>query len=85
MNNQLPAAEALAKGHAEAARALELDEQLAEAHASLGMIRHRTEYDWAGAERSFKRALTLNPGYPEGLVRYGELLYLSGRVDDGWR
>jgi hypothetical protein len=83
MNSQLPAAEALAKGHAEAARALELDEQLAEAHASLGMIRHRTEYDWAGAERSFKRAVTPNPGYPEGLVRYGELLYLSGRVEDG--
>ena len=81
MNNQLPAAEALAKGHAEAARALELDDQLAEAHASLGMMRHRTEYDWAGAERSFKRAVSLNPGYPEGLVRYGELLYLSGRVD----
>jgi TolB-like protein/tetratricopeptide (TPR) repeat protein len=83
LNGTLPLAEGLAKGHAEIARALELDEHLADAHVSLAMIRHRTEYDWAGAERSFKRALASNPGHPEGLVRYGELLYLSGRVEDG--
>jgi tetratricopeptide (TPR) repeat protein len=64
-------------------RALELDDQLAEAHVSLALMRHRTEYDWPGAERSFKQALVANPGYAEGLVRYGEWLYLSGRVDQG--
>ena len=42
-NGQLRAADALARGHAALSRALELDSQLAEAHVSLALIRHRTE------------------------------------------
>lgn len=80
---QLSADEALAKGHAEIDGALDLDENLADAHVSLAMIRHRTEYDWPAAEHSFQRALVLAPGHAEGLLRYGEWLYLSGRVDEG--
>ena len=45
---------------AAASRALELDEGLAEAHAALGAEKAGFEYDWAGAEQEFKRAIELN-------------------------
>jgi len=56
----LPPREAIPKARAAAIRALELDETLAEAHASLGVIK---AYDWDGprAEKEFKRAIELNP------------------------
>jgi len=44
-----------------AARALELDPTLAEAHASLGAVRHFLEWDWAGALECYSRALELDP------------------------
>ena len=43
------------------AKALELDGALAEAHAAQGEFKLFIEWDWAGAERAFKRALELNP------------------------
>jgi len=46
-----------------AEQALELDSDLAEAHTSLGLIKVLQDWDLAGAERSFRRALELNPGY----------------------
>jgi TolB-like protein/DNA-binding winged helix-turn-helix (wHTH) protein/Flp pilus assembly protein TadD len=46
---------------AAAARALDLDDNLAEAHAALGAEKAAFEYDWPGAEFQFKRALELNP------------------------
>jgi TolB-like protein/Flp pilus assembly protein TadD len=46
-----------------AAKALELDETLAEAHASLGYA-EGYEWDWSGAEREFQRAIALDPSYP---------------------
>jgi len=48
------------KARAAASRALELDEGLAEAHAALGAEKAGFEYDWAGAEQEFKRAIELN-------------------------
>ena len=58
------------KAKAAASRALELDDDLAEAHAALGAEKADFEYDWAGAEQEFKRALELNPNYAEGHFRY---------------
>jgi serine/threonine protein kinase len=55
-----PPDEVLPKAKAAAARALEIDETVAEAHTALGHIR-QTERDWAGAERAFRRAIELNP------------------------
>ncbi len=63
------------KAKAAAARALELDGELAEAHAALGAEKADFEYDWPGAEREFKRAIELNPNYAEAHFRYA-LSYL---------
>ena len=59
----LSSREAMPLAKASALRALELDENLAEAHAALAVIRMLFEWDWAGAEASFRRAIELNPGY----------------------
>ena len=58
------------KGKAAASRALELDDDLAEAHAAVGAEEGDFEYDWQGAEQEFKRALELNPNYAEAHFRY---------------
>ena len=58
------------KAKAAASRALELDEDLAEAHAALGAEKADFEYDWQGAEQEFKRAIELNPNYAEARFRY---------------
>ncbi|HEX4945853.1 MAG TPA: protein kinase [Blastocatellia bacterium] len=57
-------ADAMPRAKAAALRALELDDQLAEAHLSLVLVRGFFEYDWAGAEQSLRRSLELNPAYP---------------------
>ena len=51
-------------------RALELDDSLATAHATLGVFRGAFEYDWAAAEREFHRALELGPASPAVHSRY---------------
>jgi TolB-like protein/DNA-binding winged helix-turn-helix (wHTH) protein len=53
-----------------ASRALELDDDLAEAHAALGAEKADFEYDLPGAEREFKRAIELNPNYADAHFRY---------------
>jgi hypothetical protein len=42
-------------------KALELDDTLAEAHASLANIKFSNDWDWQGAEKEFQRAIALNP------------------------
>jgi len=70
------------KAKAAAARALELDETLAESHASLGLLKLSYDWDWPGAEKEFRRALELNPSLVE--AHLGEANYLAslGRFDD---
>ncbi|MFM9904805.1 MAG: tetratricopeptide repeat protein [Pyrinomonadaceae bacterium] len=65
-----------------ALKALELDPNLAEAHTSLAKILFDYEYDFAGAERSFKRAIELNPNYASARQWYSELLSVSNRNDE---
>ncbi len=48
-------------------RALALNPNLAEAHAQIGRIQHQVDYDWAGANASFQRAVALEPANPENL------------------
>jgi TolB-like protein/Tfp pilus assembly protein PilF len=74
--------EATAKARAAAEKALQLDDSLAEAHTSLGMIKLSYDWDWAGAEHEFKRAMELNPGYPLAYVMYGQYLSMVGRHTD---
>jgi len=79
--NVLPAREVLPKLQNAAAKALELDNSLAEAHTSLAWAAFHL-WDWAGAEREFKRALELNPAYPEAHQWYGEYLTAEGRFEE---
>ena len=74
--------EATANARAAATRALELDDSLAEAHASLGSIKLLYDWDWTGAETEFKRAMELDPGYADAYVGYGEYLTLVGRLPE---
>ena len=60
-----------------AQKALALDDDLAEAHASLANVFQTYEYDWANAEKEYKRALELNPNYASAHHWYGELLSLE--------
>jgi tetratricopeptide (TPR) repeat protein len=64
------------------AKALELDSALAEAHAAQGEFKLFIEWDWAGAERAFKRALELNPNEPLSQLLYPDLLMLKGQTDE---
>jgi len=79
--NVLPAREVLPKVRSAAAKSLELDEAGAEAHTSLAWARFH-EWDWAGAEKEFKRAIELNPNYPTAHSWYGEYLMVKGRFDE---
>ena len=74
--------EATANSRAAATRALELDDSLAQAHASLGSIKLLYDWNWTGAETEFKRAMELDPGYSEAYVGYGEYLTLVGRLPE---
>jgi len=60
---EIAPADAFPKAKAAALKALEIDDSLAEAHNSLGFVKHRYEWDWPGAEKEFRRALELNPNY----------------------
>ncbi len=74
-------AEALPKAYAAARKAVEIDPQSAEAHASLGLVlSHR--WDWAGAEAEFRRALELDPQYANAHHWYGDYLSIKGRHDE---
>jgi TolB-like protein/tetratricopeptide (TPR) repeat protein len=59
----LPPKEAFPRAKALASKALEIDETLAEAHTSLAFALSSFYWDWAGAEREFKRAIELNSNY----------------------
>jgi TolB-like protein/DNA-binding winged helix-turn-helix (wHTH) protein/Flp pilus assembly protein TadD len=74
-------AEALPKANAAALKAIEIDPQSAEAHASLGLALNHA-WDWAGAEAEFKHALQLDPIYANAHHWYGDNLSDTGRHDE---
>ena len=74
-------AEVLPKAYAAAQKAVEIDPQSAEAHASLALVLEH-KWDWAGAEVEFKRALALNPQYANAHHWYGDYLSIQGRHDE---
>ena len=79
----IPPNEGFPKARAAALKALELDETSAQAHLALAAIKTYHDWDWAGAEREFKRALELNPSLPEAHAHYGWYLLLFARTDEG--
>jgi TolB-like protein/DNA-binding winged helix-turn-helix (wHTH) protein/Flp pilus assembly protein TadD len=64
-------------------KALELDNELGEAHASLAHIKVQYERDLPGAEREYQKALALSPDYAVAHMLYGLFLAGSGRLEDG--
>jgi TolB-like protein/DNA-binding winged helix-turn-helix (wHTH) protein/Flp pilus assembly protein TadD len=74
-------AEALPKANAAALKAIEIDPQSAEAHASLGLVLTH-QWDWAEAETEFKQALRLDPRYANAHHWYGDYLSIMGRHDE---
>ena len=78
----IASAEAFPRSKAAAQRALELDDQLAEAHASLGFVRRFWDWDWSGSEIAFRRALELAPSYSTAHRWYGHLFTGLGRHDE---
>jgi TolB-like protein len=77
-----PSQDVLPKARDAALRALELDDQLAEAHASLAAVKVDYEWDWRGAEQELRRAIELNPGYVTAHQWYAELLAEEGRSSE---
>lgn len=74
--------EVLPKAKEAALKAVEIDNDLAEAHSSLGLLRVYYDHDWAAAEREFNRALELNPDLTLAHQRFGTYLKIMGRFDE---
>lgn len=77
----LPPRETMAKAKAAATRALELDDNLAEAHTALGRILMMYEWNWPATEKEFRRAIELNPNDPVAHHMYSHYLMAMGRVE----
>ena len=78
----LPRQQTIANAKKFAARAIELDENQAEAHASLAYVKFRIDWDWKGAEVEFKKALALKPGYARAHEWYALYLAIMRRLDE---
>ena len=76
-------ADVMVKAKEEAVRALEMDETIAEAHASLGLVRYWYDWDFGGGEQSYRRAIELNPADPIPRAYLGVLLGETGRPAEG--
>jgi DNA-binding winged helix-turn-helix (wHTH) protein/TolB-like protein/Tfp pilus assembly protein PilF len=78
----LPKAEAIPKAKEAAMKALQLDDSLAEAHVASARIMSYYDWDWAGAEREFKRAIELNTNSGDAHREYAAYLTNVGRSDE---
>jgi serine/threonine-protein kinase len=83
-----PVAEGMRRAKVEALKAIALDETLAEAHTSLAWVTFIYDWDWAAADREFRRAIELNPRYATARQWYSWLLMAMGRTEqslaEGW-
>ena len=78
----LPPHEAFPQAKAASVKAIEIDPSMAEAHASLGVVKFQYDWDWPGAEQEFKETLRLNPNYGSGHHYYADFLKALGRFDE---
>ncbi len=74
--------DAFPKAKAAATRALELDDSLTEAHASLAFVTFFYDWNWPAAEESFRRAIALNLNYATAHHWYGWFLTMRGRFEE---
>jgi eukaryotic-like serine/threonine-protein kinase len=75
--------EAMPKAKAYAQKALDLDDNIAEAHVSMGLVNLWYEWNWDAGREQFERAVALDPDYSLAHLEYGNFLTASGRVDEG--
>ena len=75
--------DAFPRAKAAVTKALALDDNLSEAHTSLAFIQDLYDWDWASAEKEYKRALALNPSYATAHHWYAWHLIVMGRNDEG--
>jgi serine/threonine-protein kinase len=78
-----PPKDTFPKAKAAAAKALEIDDALGEAHTALGGVKWGFDWDWQGAEQEFKRGIELKPSNAVAHFRYAEYLVSMGRLDEG--
>ncbi len=78
----LPPKQAYPQAKKAAMRALDLDERLPEAHATLAFIKAAYDWDWPGAEREYRRAIELDPNYETAHQWYAEYLSGMGRHEE---
>ena len=78
-----PANDSMPQAKAAALRALEIDEQLAEAHTALGFYLSNYEWDRAGSEKEYRRAIELKPNYATAHHWFGADLSNVKRFDEG--
>jgi TolB-like protein/Flp pilus assembly protein TadD len=77
--------EVMPQAKAAAQKAIQLDDTMAEAHASLGYVKLFFDWDWPGAESEFRRALDLNSNLPKAHMGYAAYLSTLGRGDEAVR
>lgn len=82
LGSEMPPREHLSRSKAAAQKALQLDEELAEAHTSLGGSVFWLERNWSESEKHYRRALQLNPNNVETHVFYAHLLSNTGRHNE---
>jgi serine/threonine protein kinase/Tfp pilus assembly protein PilF len=78
----MPARETMPKARDYALKAISLDQNFAHAHAALATVRFYGDWDWAGADREYQRALQLNPNDAETHRIYSVFLAAMGRADE---
>jgi serine/threonine protein kinase len=77
--------EAYVEAKAAALRALALDDESADARVAVGQVMVVAEWDWIAAERSFQRALAINPNHAEAYIYYGILMEALGDLERGFQ
>jgi len=78
----VPASEAGPKSKAARRKAQELDETLPEVHYALATQKTWGDWDWESAEKEFRRAIELNPNYPDPRAYYSQFLFMMKRPDE---
>lgn len=79
-----PQNELMPKARAAAIKALQIDDELAEAHTSLALISENFDWDWQTAEKEYRRAIELDPNYATAHQWYAEFLAFQGRFAEAF-
>src|SRR6266436_3204376 len=85
MSGQIPTEEGNRAAREAVERALALNPNLAEAHTQMGRIKRQLDFDWAGGDASYQRAVELEPGNPEAVSAAASSAAALGRFDEALR